>query len=63
MNSWQPLIDAAAAAGFHVEGDEDGWWVVTPHRPRHPSERLGAHHDQRAAWRAAANIHHHITSN
>ena len=53
--NWYGLIMNAQNAGYRTRKDEDGlWWVVTPARPRRPSEELGACATEREAWHAAA---------
>ena len=53
--NWYGLIMNAQRAGYTTRKDEDGlWWVVTPARPRRPSEELGAYVNERAAWHGAA---------
>jgi hypothetical protein len=49
-------ITAATGQGYKVEhrDDWDGWIVITPKRPRKPSEELGSHKTERTAWVAAA---------
>jgi hypothetical protein len=63
-DGWQALINVAMRAGYSVEQDDgDGWWwVITPKRPRRPSETLGVYKDHRAAWRGAALLSHLETS-
>jgi hypothetical protein len=60
--TWQELIDHAAFVGFSVQYSEEaeGWYYVTPARPRRPSQELGTYADSRAAWRAAAFEAHRL---
>jgi hypothetical protein len=52
---WNDLIARAVVAGFKVEYSEelDGWELITPARPRHPSQALGVYPDSRTAWHDA----------
>lgn len=46
----------AQREGFKVEEDAEGlFWIITPARPRRPSERLGAYSNADRAWMAAAS--------
>ena len=45
----------AQRAGFKVEPNErDAWSIITPARPRRPSETLGDYKSAERAWMAAA---------
>jgi hypothetical protein len=45
----------AQHAGFALEEDDAGlFWIITPARPRRPSERLGTYGNSDRAWMAAA---------
>jgi hypothetical protein len=45
----------AQRAGFRIEEDEEGLlWIITPARPRRPSQRLGSYTNSDRAWMAAA---------
>jgi hypothetical protein len=45
----------AQQAGFHVELNErKAWSIITPARPRRPSETLGDYKTSERAWMAAA---------
>lgn len=45
----------AQQAGFALEEDSGGlFWIITPARPRRPSERLGTYATSDRAWMAAA---------
>lgn len=45
----------AQRVGFTLEEDSEGlFWIITPARPRRPSERLGTYKSSDRAWMAAA---------
>lgn len=60
--TWQDHINHALALGYSVQFNEDigAWTVLTPTRPRKPTEEHAGWKDQRAAWRAAAGMAHTI---
>jgi hypothetical protein len=46
----------AQQAGFRIEEDAEGLlWIITPARPRRPSQRLGSYTNSDRAWMAAAS--------
>lgn len=55
MKAAQFALDAQRA-GFTLEEDTEGlFWIITPARPRRPSERLGTYKTSDRAWMAAAS--------
>jgi hypothetical protein len=58
MSDWDSLIMEAQRKGFTTRRSEEheGWLVITPARPRRPTQELGSFKDQRAAWRSAAYL-------
>ncbi|MCP3400387.1 hypothetical protein [Bradyrhizobium sp. CCGB20] len=58
MQSWQEWIDYATGKGWKVAWREavEGYVIITPKAFRRPSEELGHYTEERAAWRAAANL-------
>lgn len=57
--TWQEWIDRACGAGWKVAWREamDAYVIITPKAFRRPSEELGSYLEERAAWRAAANLY------
>jgi hypothetical protein len=57
--TWDDLINEARGAGWKVAWREavEGYVIITPKAPRRPSEELGHYTEERAAWRATANLH------
>jgi hypothetical protein len=58
--TWQDYIDKAFLAGWRVRwcDDVEGFTIISPSRPRHPSMSLGHYRNERDAWRGAANLAH-----
>jgi hypothetical protein len=58
MRTWQEWIDHACGQGWKVawRGALQGFVIITPKAFRRPSEELGHYTEERAAWRAAANL-------
>ena len=54
--NWTALINVAVASKYAVELREDGYVIITPARPRHPSQELGAYKTEQQAWRGAARL-------